>query len=107
MNSGTARLRKEYSKEDWFQAARRHLWRRGWTEGRERALAALRPGKARKAGRPGGLDWTREEDRLVRTLTPAEAARRTGRTLTAVYRRRHTLKVPDGRADNGRKPRRA
>lgn len=104
MNAGTARLRVEYSKEDWFREARRHLWRRGWTAGRERALAALRVGKAKKAGRPEGLEWSKKEDRLVRTLPPAEAAQRIGRTLTAVYDRRSLLKVPDGRAHNGRTP---
>jgi hypothetical protein len=31
------------------------------------------------------------EDELVRTLSPAEAARRTGRTVRAVYKRRHVL----------------
>jgi hypothetical protein len=41
--------------------------------------------------------WTPKEDRLVRTLPAAEAVRRTGRTLTAVYDRRSLLGVPDGR----------
>lgn len=46
-----------------------------------------------KAGRP----WTAQEDELLRTLSAAEVARRTGRTLTAVYSRRHDLKLPDRR----------
>jgi hypothetical protein len=46
-----------------------------------------------KAGRP----WTRKEDQLAKALPAAEVARRTGRTLTAVYERRRDLKVPDGR----------
>jgi hypothetical protein len=46
-----------------------------------------------KAGRP----WTAEEDRLARRLPAAEVARRTGRTLQAVYDRRRVLGVPDGR----------
>jgi hypothetical protein len=37
------------------------------------------------------VPWTAAEDQLVRTLPPAEAARRTGRTLLAVYARRHIL----------------
>ena len=47
-----------------------------------------------KAGKP----WTPEEDALVRTLRPPEAARRTGRTLEAVWSRRRVLGLPDGRA---------
>jgi hypothetical protein len=35
--------------------------------------------------------WTPKEDELVRRLTAGEAARRTGRTLTAVYTRRSVL----------------
>ena len=46
-----------------------------------------------KAGRP----WTAEEEALVRQLAPAEVARRTGRTLKAVYAWRRVLGVPDGR----------
>jgi len=37
--------------------------------------------------------WTAEEDELLRTLEPGEAAARTGRTLNAVYRRRHLLRL--------------
>jgi hypothetical protein len=47
-----------------------------------------------KAGRP----WTPEEDDLVRTLPAAEVARRTGRTLLAVWSRRRELELPDGRS---------
>jgi len=46
-----------------------------------------------KAGRP----WTAEEEALLRRLPPAEAARRTGRTLKAVYAWRRVLGEPDGR----------
>jgi hypothetical protein len=42
----------------------------------------------------GGRPWTPEEDGLVRALPPAEAARRTGRSLPSVYDRRHALGVP-------------
>ncbi len=45
--------------------------------------------RPRQPGRP----WTPAEDRLVRTLPPAEAAARTGRTLRAVYQRRRTLGI--------------
>jgi hypothetical protein len=39
------------------------------------------------------VSWTPAEDELARTLPPAEAAARTGRTLPAVYQRRHLLGV--------------
>jgi hypothetical protein len=35
--------------------------------------------------------WTPEEDHLLRTLPPKEVARRTWRSLQAVYARRHRL----------------
>jgi hypothetical protein len=46
---------------------------------------------------PGTNVWKPEEDELVRTLPAGKAAQRTGRSLTAVYTRRHRLGVPDGR----------
>jgi len=46
-----------------------------------------------KAGRP----WTDEEDALLRSLPAMEVARRTGRTLSAVWSRRQILGMPDGR----------
>ena len=46
-----------------------------------------------KAGRP----WTAEEEALLRELPPTEVARRTGRTLKAVYSWRRVLGMPDGR----------
>src|SRR5262245_4745192 len=47
---------------------------------------------------PGTVPWTAEEDEAVRTMTPAEAVKRTGRTLVAVWARRRVLKLPDGRS---------
>jgi hypothetical protein len=44
-----------------------------------------------------GQPWTAEEDALARALPAAEVARRTRRTLQAVYDRRRVLEVPDGR----------
>ena len=44
--------------------------------------------------RPSAGDWrawTDEEDSLVRDLPPVEAARRTGRTVGAIYQRRWVL----------------
>jgi hypothetical protein len=43
--------------------------------------------------------WKAEEDELVKTLPPPQAARRTGRSLRAVYARRLRLGLPDGRAE--------
>jgi hypothetical protein len=52
--------------------------------------------KARGTRVPGnGPDWTPEQDALVRTLPAAEVARRTGRSLGAVYARWHPLKLPN------------
>jgi len=42
--------------------------------------------------------WQPWEDELVRTLSTADAAGQTGRTISAVRNRRHALGVPDGRA---------
>lgn len=54
------------------------------------------------AGRP----WTAEEEELVRKLRPAEAAKQTGRTLSAVINRRFKLGVPDGWTKAARQNRR-
>lgn len=53
----------------------------------------------RRGTRPPWLNpaWTSTEDELVRTLRPAEAARRTHRSLSAVYGRRNLLGISDGR----------
>jgi hypothetical protein len=51
-----------------------------------------------KAGRP----WTPEEDRLVRKLPAAEVARKTSRSLRAVWSRRRVLGLPDGRTREAR-----
>jgi hypothetical protein len=42
--------------------------------------------------RPNGRAWTDAEDKLVLTLPLKETARRTGRTWTAVYKRRRKLR---------------
>ncbi len=52
--------------------------------------AGVRPPKARRP-------WTAEEDVAPRTCTATDTARITGRTLPAVYTRRHQLGLPDGR----------
>jgi hypothetical protein len=53
----------------------------------------------RRGTRPpkAGSPWSAAEDELVRTLPASEAARRTGRTLVAVWARRRQLGLPDGR----------
>ncbi|MBW3598432.1 MAG: hypothetical protein KY475_14320 [Planctomycetes bacterium] len=46
--------------------------------------------------------WTEDELELLRTLPPAEVARRTGRTLSAVYSRRRQLGLRNGRTTRHR-----
>jgi hypothetical protein len=46
---------------------------------------------------PGTIPWTAEEDELLMALPAEEVARRTGRSLEAVYTRRQRLGMPDGR----------
>jgi hypothetical protein len=43
------------------------------------------------------IPWKRTDDELISRLSLAEAARLTGRTLTAVRKRRRALGLPDGR----------
>ena len=43
------------------------------------------------------IPWKHNDDQLISTLSLAEAARLTGRTLTAVRKRRRALGLPDGR----------
>lgn len=50
----------------------------------------IRPPKAGRA-------WTPDEEALLHTLPAAEVAKRTGRTLAAVYVRRQRLGLEDGR----------
>jgi hypothetical protein len=47
--------------------------------------------RERGVGTGGWRPWTAGEDALVRALRPAEAAKRTGRALGAVYQRRWVL----------------
>jgi len=51
---------------------------------------------------PKGTPWTEREDELVRTLPAKEVAKRTGRTLQAVWSRRRELRLPDGRTKTAR-----
>lgn len=44
-----------------------------------------------------GRSWEAWEDQLLRKLPPTEVAKKTSRTLTAVFTRRSLLQVPDGR----------
>ncbi len=44
-------------------------------------------------GKKGARAWTTAEDELVRTLTTAEAAKLTGRTLASVGSRRRKLRL--------------
>ena len=50
-----------------------------------------------------GRRWEAWEDDAVRTLSPADAEKKTGRTRSAVMNRRHVLGVPDGRTKRQRR----
>jgi hypothetical protein len=65
------------------------------TEGARRRISEAH----RRRGKlvPGTVVWTPEEDELLETLPAEEVARRTGRTLKAIYTRRQRMGMPDGR----------
>jgi hypothetical protein len=46
---------------------------------------------------PGTVVWTAKEDELLKTLPAEEVAKKTGRSLKAIYTRRPRLGMPDGR----------
>jgi hypothetical protein len=66
---------------------RRHLGMRHTPEARRKMS------EAQKGGSGPGRRWSAAEDELVRTLTPQEAARRSGRSVHAVWSRRAKLGV--------------
>jgi hypothetical protein len=88
--------------ESW-QAINNALHRgcRGLPGGDSLARLLVRRGRRPVMGAAGA--WTPAQDQLLRTLSPAEAARRTGRPLPAIYRRRHLLRLPDARVTYRRK----
>ena len=88
--------------ESW-QAVNNALHRglRGLPGGDSLARLLVRSGRRPVMGAPGA--WTAAQDQLLQTLTPAEAARQTGRPLPAIYRRRHLLRLPDARVKFRRK----
>jgi hypothetical protein len=89
--------------EHWgsIESALRHGWR-GLPGADSLARLLVRYGR-RPPPRTGRAvrAWTAAEEALVRSLPPAEAARRTARPLRAVYHRRYLLGVPDGRKKYG------
>jgi hypothetical protein len=124
-NEGTRRLKHEHALEPGITEARRKAWSKARDPERRRKIAAAKLGKARprhvieairkanlgrplseehrrklsaihKGRRPVG-GWQEWEDKLLETLPTIEVARRTGRTLIAVYCRRQELELPDGR----------
>src|SRR5205085_12159362 len=57
-----------------------------------------RPRRRKKQTRASlPVPWKREEDELLTRLTLSEVARLTGRTITAVRKRRRVLGLPDAR----------
>jgi hypothetical protein len=84
------------------EAMRRGRLGKPHTEEARRKMSAAH--RARGTRPPAvGEPWTVDEDELLRTLPAPEVARRTGRTLAAVYSRRANLEMPDGRWRNGRR----
>jgi hypothetical protein len=66
---------------------------RGHLGMRHTAEARRKMSEAHKGRGGPGRRWSAAEDELVRTMTPQEAARRTGRTVVAVWSRRAKLGV--------------
>lgn len=60
----------------------------------EETLHKMSEAHKRRGIRPpaAGVSWTPEEDRLIYALPVREVSRRTGRSMSAVYGRRHQLK---------------
>jgi hypothetical protein len=61
----------------------------------------------RRTNRKTAKSWRAWEDDLLRTVTPNEVAKRTGRTLAAVWGRRNKLQLPDLRTKAARQESRA
>jgi hypothetical protein len=94
-NEGTHRLRSAYTDEPWAVEARAKAHAKTGDPERCAKISAAKRGKPRPTPPgwvPNGTAWTAEADEWVQTLPPKEAARRTCRTLAAVYRRRWQLK---------------
>ncbi len=75
---------------------------------KRRRRLRLPDGRRHSGGKPKGGPWTEAEDQLLRQLTVGEVAKRTGRSPKAIYLRRRKFrfkKFPDGRKNNGRRPR--
>jgi len=68
------------------------------------ARAKMSTAQRRRGARPpkAGRAWTAEEDVLVRSLPASEVVIWIGRTLSAVYTRRHQLGLNDGRTTRWR-----
>lgn len=75
---------------------------RGRVASDETRLKMSEAHKARHALRDVGRDWTEAEDVLCHTLAPKAIVETTGRSLHAVYSRRHRLGLPDGRRREGK-----
>lgn len=80
-------------------------WRRALGLGTPPAERARRSNAARNKAQaflPKGRAWTADEDAIVRTHPPKDAARLTGHSLSAVYNRRAALGLPDARKARSR-----
>ena len=62
------------------------------------------PNPTARPGAYGSPPWTEEEDEVLRSYPPQEAARRLGRTMDAVYGPRSLLGLPAARRGRPRRP---
>ena len=76
---------------------RANLGRKATDEQRRKRSEAQRA-RAASSGRPR-RNWTEHDDQFCRTLAPGEVVTVTGRSLSAVYSRRHLLALPDRRTE--------
>jgi hypothetical protein len=77
-----------------------HEASRGWHHSEETRRKMSESHRKRGTMVPGTKVWTAQEDEWVKSLPVEEAARRTGRSVSAVYKRRHRLGIPDERRRN-------
>jgi len=70
----------------------------------DESLQRMSAAQRRRGARPpkAGRAWSAEEDALVRELPASDVVNRTGRTLSAVYTRRHQMGLKEGRTTRWR-----
>ena len=81
-----------------IEALRRANLGRKATDEQRRKRSEAQRARAASSQRPR-RNWTEHDDQLCRTLAPGEVVTVTGRSLSAVYSRRHLLALPDRRTE--------